>query len=448
MYLSRYLLPTLRENPAEAQIDSHKLMLRSGLIQQQVTGIYTWLPMGLRALRKIENIVRDEMDRAGAIELLMPTLQLAELWRESGRYDAYGPEMLRVRDRHDRELLYGPTNEEMITDIFRTHAHSYRNLPLNLYQVQWKFRDEQRPRFGVLRGREFLMKDGYSFDLDEPAAHRSYQRMFVAYLRMFARMGITAIPMRAETGPIGGDLSHEFLVLADTGESAVYCDSDLLTLATPGDDVDYRSDLGELIQPWTTRYAATEDVHDVERFESEVPSQRRLHTRGIEVGQIFYFGTKYAEPMHALVTGADGVKRPVHGGCYGVGLSRLVGAIIEASHDEHGIVWPDAVAPFQVGLINLQVGDAGSDAACRKLYEQLGEAGFDVLLDDTDERAGSKFKTMDLIGLPWQIIVGPRGMKDGQVELKRRATGARELLPIDAVLGKLITASFISGKRA
>jgi prolyl-tRNA synthetase len=439
MHLSRYLLPTLRENPSEAQIVSHRLMLRAGMIQQEAAGIYAWLPMGLRVLRKIENIVREEMDRAGALELLMPTLQLADLWRESGRYDAYGPEMLRLRDRHERELLYGPTNEEMVTDIFRTHVHSYRDLPLNLYQVQWKFRDEQRPRFGVLRGREFLMKDGYSFDVDEAGARRAYQRMFIAYLRMFARMGITAIPMRADTGPIGGDLSHEFLVLAETGESEVYCDSDLLTLPTPGCDAVCSSDLAMLIQPWTTPYAATEDVHDATRFEREVPSERRVHTRGIEVGQIFYFGTKYAEPMKVRVTDADGVGRPVHGGSYGVGVSRLVGAIIEASHDEHGIVWPDAVAPFQVGLVNLQVGDATSDAACETLHSQLSAAGIDVLYDDTQERAGGKFKNMDLIGLPWQVIVGPRSLKDGQVELKRRATGAREQLPIGAVLNRLAT---------
>lgn len=439
MHLSRYLLPTLRETPSEAQIVSHRLMLRAGMIQQEAAGIYAWLPMGLRVLRKIERIVREEMDRAGALELLMPTLQLADLWRESGRYDAYGPEMLRLRDRHERELLYGPTNEEMVTDIFRTHVRSYRNLPLNLYQVQWKFRDEQRPRFGVLRGREFLMKDGYSFDVDEAGARRAYQRMFVAYLRMFSRMGITAIPMRAETGPIGGDLSHEFLVLAETGESAVYCDSDLLTLPTPGSNVDYSGDLDALIQPWTTPYAATEDVHDAARFEREVPDERRVHTRGIEVGQIFYFGTKYAEPLKALVTDADGVSRPIHGGSYGVGVSRLVGAIIEASHDEHGIVWPDAVAPFQVGLINLQVGDATCDAACETLHAQLTAAGIDVLYDDTQERAGGKFKNMDLIGLPWQVIVGPRGLKDGQVELKRRATGAREQLSIDAILNRLVS---------
>lgn len=440
MRLSRYLLPTLKETPAEAQIVSHRLMLRAGMIRQEAAGIYAWLPLGLQVLRKIERIVREEMHRAGALELLMPTLQLAELWRESGRYDAYGPEMLRIRDRNERELLYGPTNEEMVTDIFRANVRSYRDLPMNLYHVQWKFRDEQRPRFGVLRGREFLMKDAYSFDLDEAAARRSYQRMFVAYLRMFSRMGLVAIPMRAETGPIGGDLSHEFIVLADTGESDVYCDRQLLELPAPDEHVDYEGDLAALIDPWTRPYAATEDVHDAERFEREVAAERRLHTRGIEVGQIFYFGTKYAEPMKALVTGADGVERPIHGGSYGVGVSRLVGAIIEASHDERGIIWPDAVAPFQVGLINLQQGNPDTDAACETIYAKLRQSGVEVLYDDTGARAGGKFANMDLIGLPWQLAVGPRELKNGQVELKRRATDERSVLTIEAALAALIDA--------
>jgi prolyl-tRNA synthetase len=438
MRLSRYLLPTSKDNPAEAQIVSHRLMLRAGMIRQEAAGIYAWLPLGLRVLRKIEAIVRDELNRAGAVELLMPTLQLADLWRESGRYDAYGPEMLRIRDRHERELLYGPTNEEMITEIFRATVRSYRDLPMNLYQVQWKFRDEQRPRFGVLRGREFLMKDGYSFDLDEAGARLSYQRMFVAYLRMFARMGLTAIPMRAETGPIGGDLSHEFIVLADTGESAVYVDRELLSLPIPGEDVDYQGDLGGWVDAWATPYAATEDVHEVERFEREVPAERRLQTRGIEVGQIFYFGTKYSAPMKTAVTGADGNDHLIHGGCYGVGVSRLIGAIIEASHDERGIVWPDSVAPFHVGLVNLQQGDEQTDMACDALYTELTRAGVEVLYDDTAERAGGKFATMDLIGLPWQLVVGPRDLKQGLVELKRRATGERETLPIDTALARLL----------
>ena len=434
MRLSRYFLPTLKDNPAEAQIASHRLMLRAGLIRQEAAGIYAWLPLGLRVLRNVERIVREEMDRAGALELLMPTLQLADLWRESGRYEAYGPEMLRIRDRHERELLYGPTNEEMITEIFRAGVRSYRDLPLNLYHVQWKFRDEQRPRFGVMRGREFLMKDGYSFDLDEAGARRSYNRMFVAYLRAFSRMGLRAIPMRAETGPIGGDLSHEFIVLADTGESDVYCDRALLELPVPAADLDYEGDLETDIRRWTAPYAATSDVHDAVRCEREVPAERRLHTRGIEVGQIFYFGTKYSEPMRAAVTLPDGSSRPIHGGSYGIGVSRLVGAIIEASHDEHGIVWPQAVAPFDVGLISLKPGDAAIDQACERLSAALQAAGLGVLYDDTGERAGAKFANMDLIGLPWQITVGPRGIAAGVVELKRRADGERmELTPEAAV---------------
>jgi prolyl-tRNA synthetase len=440
MRLSRYLLPTLKENPAEAQVVSHRLMLRAGMIRQEAAGIYAWLPLGLRALRKVECIVREEMDRAGAIELLMPTLQLAELWRESGRYDAYGPEMLRITDRHQRELLYGPTNEEMVTEIFRSYVSSWRSLPLNLYQVQWKFRDEQRPRFGLMRGREFLMKDAYSFDLDEAGAQRSYQRMFVAYLRMFARIGLKAIPMRAETGPIGGDLSHEFIVLAQTGESAVYCDKGVLDLPIPDVDVDYADDLQPIIDAWTAPYAATEDVHDAARFEREVAPEHRVNTRGIEVGQIFYFGTKYSLPMKATVTGADGMNVPIHGGCYGVGVSRLLGTIIEASHDELGIVWPASVAPFTVGLINLKPGDARTDAACESLYAQIEAAGLDVLHDDTDDRAGAKFARMDLIGLPWQLIVGPRGLDGGVVELKQRSSGERRELSIDAVVQTLAAA--------
>ena len=437
MRLSRYLLPVLKETPAEAQIVSHRLMLRAGMIRQEAAGIYAWLPLGLRILKNIERIVREEMNRAGAVELLMPTLQLADLWRESGRYDAYGPEMLRIRDRHDRELLYGPTNEDMITEIFRAGVRSYRSLPMNLYHMQWKFRDEQRPRFGVMRGREFLMKDAYSFDVDEAAARRSYNRMFVAYLRTFARMGLKAIPMRAETGPIGGDLSHEFIVLAETGESAVFCDRRALDLAARGDDVDYDSDLASVIERWTNLYAATEDVHDAARFEREVEVENRVHTRGIEVGQVFYFGTKYSQPMKASVSGPDGIERPVHGGSYGIGISRLVGAIIEASHDDAGIIWPVSVAPFEVELINLKRGDAVTDTACEDLYAKLQAAGVDVLYDDTDERAGVKFSTMDLIGLPWQLVVGPRGLANGVVELKHRASGERNEVTPDAALEKL-----------
>jgi prolyl-tRNA synthetase len=434
MRLSRFFLPILRETPKEAEIVSHRLMLRAGMIRQEAAGIYAWLPLGFRVLKKVEQIVREEQDRAGAIELLMPTLQLADLWRESGRYEAYGPEMLRIKDRHERELLYGPTNEEMITEIFRAYVRSYKDLPLNLYHIQWKFRDEQRPRFGVMRGREFLMKDAYSFDIDKEAARLSYNKMFVAYLRTFARMGLKAIPMAAETGPIGGDLSHEFIVLAETGESAVYCDRDVLDLPVPRADVDYDGDLAPIIKQWTRLYAATEDVHDAARFEREVPPERRVHTRGIEVGQIFYFGTKYSESMKAVVAGPDGAERPIHGGSYGVGVSRLVGALIEAFHDDAGIKWPEAVAPFRVAVVNLKQGGAETDAASESLYRQLLAKGVDVLYHDLDERPGSKFATMDLIGVPWQILVGPKGLAEGKVELKRRADGTRDLVtPAEAV---------------
>ncbi|HEX9587014.1 MAG TPA: proline--tRNA ligase [Bradyrhizobium sp.] len=437
MRLSRFFLPILKENPKDAEIVSHRLMLRAGMMRQEAAGIYAWLPLGLRVLKKIEQIVREEQNRAGAIELLMPTLQLADLWRKSGRYDAYGPEMLRITDRHKRELLYGPTNEEMITEIFRSYRVSYKNLPLNLYHIQWKFRDEQRPRFGVMRGREFLMKDAYSFDIDEAAARRSYNRMFVAYLRTFARMGLQAIPMRAETGPIGGDLSHEFIVLAETGESAVYCDSDVLDLPVPGEEIDYDGDLSPIIEQWTSVYAATEDVHDADRFDREVPAHKKVQTRGIEVGQIFYFGTKYSEAMKAVVVGPNGVARPIHGGSYGVGVSRLVGAIIEACHDEAGIKWPDAVAPFSVAILNLKQGLGETDRACEWLYQGLSTKGFDVLYDDTDQQAGAKFATADLIGIPWQIMVGPRTLAEGKVEIKRRSNGMRELISLTEVLAWL-----------
>src|SRR3974390_2900074 len=437
MRLSRYFLPLLRETPKEAEIASHRLMLRAGMIRQEAAGIYAWLPLGLRVLRNIEAIVREEQNRAGAIEVLMPTLQLADLWRESGRYDAYGPEMLRITDRHKRELLYGPTNEEMITEIFRAYVKSYKSLPLNLYHIQWKFRDEQRPRFGVMRGREFLMKDAYSFDIDEAAARRAYNRMFVAYLRTFDRMGLKAIPMRAETGPIGGDLSHEFIVLAETGESAVYCDSNVLNLPVPGDDVDYEGDLAPIIKQWTSVYAATEDVHDAARFEREVPAENRVHTRGIEVGQIFYFGTKYSDSMNALVAGADGVEVPIHGGSYGVGVSRLVGAIIEACHDEAGIKWPEAVAPFKAIILKLKEGADDPDAACEKLYRDLTVKGVEVLYDDTDQRAGAKFAAADLIGIPWPLMVGPKGLAEGKIEIKRRSDGSRESLTAADVVARI-----------
>ena len=436
MRLSRYFLPTLKETPSEAQIVSHRLMLRAGLIRQEAAGIYAWLPLGLRVLKKIEQIVREEQERAGAVEILMPTMQLADLWRESGRYDAYGPEMLRIVDRHKRDMLYGPTAEEVVTDIFRSFVKSYRDLPLNLFNIQWKFRDEQRPRFGVMRGREFLMKDAYSFDVDEAAARKSYNRMFVAYLNTFSRLGLKAVPMRADTGPIGGDLSHEFIILADTGESQVFCDRRLVDMPAPGPDVDW-NDLQSTVDQRTALYAATDEMHEADRFDAEVAEGDRLTARGIEVGHIFYFGTKYSKPMKAIVAGPDGKDVPVHMGSYGVGVSRLIGAIIEASHDAAGIIWPEAVAPFDVGVINLRPNDEAVSAACEDAWAKLKAAGKTVLYDDRDERPGGKFATADLIGLPWQLIIGPKGLADGVVELKRRATGERETLPLDAALQKL-----------
>ncbi|MDZ4362657.1 proline--tRNA ligase [Brevundimonas sp.] len=436
MRLSRYFLPTLKDTPSEAQIISHQLMLRAGLVRQEAAGIYAWLPLGLRVLRRIETIVREEQERAGAVELLMPTLQLADLWRESGRYDAYGPEMLRITDRHERELLYGPTNEEMITDIFRAYVKSYKALPLNLFHIQWKFRDERRPRFGVMRGREFLMKDAYSFDVDEASARKAYNRMFVAYLNTFARMGLKAVPMRADTGPIGGDLSHEFIVLAETGESAVFCDRKLVEMPAPGTDVDW-NDLQAIVDERISLYAATEEMHEPDAFESQTAEGDRLSARGIEVGHIFYFGTKYSVPMKANVQGPDGKDAPVHMGSYGVGVSRLLGAIIEASHDDAGIIWPDAVAPFDVVVINLRTNDEAVCVACEDAVGRLEAAGFDVLYDDTDERPGGKFATADLIGIPWQLTIGPKAVAEGVVELKRRATGEKVTLPLDAALERL-----------
>ncbi|WP_224702479.1 proline--tRNA ligase [Devosia aquimaris] len=437
MRLSRYFLPVLRDVPKDAEIVSHRLMLRAGMVRQQASGLYTWLPLGYKVLMKVQKIIEEEQNRSGAVQLLMPTIQSADLWRESGRYDAYGKEMLRIEDRHEREFLYGPTNEEMITDIFRTYVKSYKDLPLNLYHIQWKFRDEVRPRFGTMRSREFLMKDAYSFDLDKEDAVKAYERMFVAYMRTYARMGLTAIPMRADTGPIGGDLSHEWIVLADTGESAVFCDKRLLDKPIPGPDTDFRGDLKPIFEDWTSLYAATEEMVDMAEFEASVPEENRVSARGIEVGHIFYFGTKYSEPMKATVTGPDGKEITVHMGSYGIGPTRLVPALIEAFHDEAGIVWPVSVAPFEAVLINLKAGDAECDAACDALYAELTAAGIDMLYDDRDQGAGAKFTTADLIGIPYQIILGPRGLKSGEAEIKHRKTGERETLPIAAAVARL-----------
>ena len=435
MRLTNYFLPTLKEDPAEAQISSHRLMLRAGLIRQANAGIYSWLPMGLRVLRKVEKIVREEQNRAGAQELLMPTIQSAELWQESGRYDGYCKEMLRIIDRHDREMLYGPTNEELITDIFRQTIRSYKDLPKNLYHIQWKFRDEVRPRFGVMRGREFLMKDGYSFDVNYENARNSYNRMFVSYLRTFARMGLQAIPMQADTGPIGGDLSHEFIILAETGESEVFCHKDYLEFNALSEAPNYEVDLSSVVKKWTNLYAATDEKHDASQ--AKELGDDLISARGIEVGHIFYFGSKYSKAMGATVTGADGEALIPEMGSYGIGVSRLVGAIIEDYHDENGIIWPDNVAPFSVGVINLRTGDKECDEVCEDIVRRLETAGKEVLYDDRDERAGTKFATMDLIGLPWQLVVGPRGLKNGVVEIKRRETGEREELSVDSALSRL-----------
>ena len=435
MRLTDYFLPTLKEDPAEAQIVSHRLMLRAGMVRQSAAGIYSWLPLGLRVLRKIEAIVREEQNLAGAIEVLMPTLQPADIWRESGRYEDYGKEMLRITDRADRDLLYGPTNEELITQIFRDSVRSYKQLPCNLYHIQWKFRDEIRPRFGVMRGREFLMKDAYSFDIDEASARVAYQKMFVAYLRTFARLGLRALPVAADTGPIGGDLSHEFIILAETGESEVFCHADLLERPAPA--ADYSGDLEAVIAPFTTLYARSDEKHEPEVFETDVPAEKQVRARGIEVGHIFYFGQKYSEPMQCRVAGADGKEIAVHGGSYGIGVSRLVGGIIEACHDEAGIVWPWAVAPFQIGLINLKPGDAQTDELSERLYAALTQKGLDVLYDDRDERAGSKFSDMDLIGVPWQAVIGLRGAAAGEIEGKNRKNGDKQTLDFEAACALL-----------
>ena len=437
--LSRSFLPVLKESPSDAQIVSHKLMLRAGLVRQTAAGIYAWLPLGFRVLKKIEQIVREEQDKAGAIELLMPTLQSADLWRQSGRYDAYGPEMLRIKDRQDREMLYGPTNEEMITDIFKGDVKSYRDLPRTLYHIQWKFRDEVRPRFGVMRGREFLMKDAYSFDLDEAGARQSYYTQLLAYLRTFQRLGIQAVPMKAASGPIGGDLSHEFIVLAPTGESEVFYDAAFEEFDWTQAELRYDDAAGlqSLFDRVSSTYSATDETHDEARW-AEVPTDRQRQGRGIEVGHIFYFGTKYSDSMGLKVSGPDGSMVTPEMGSYGIGVSRLVGAIIEASHDENGIIWPEAVAPWKVGLVTMRGDDAASIAAADEIYARLNAAGVEVLYDDRDERGGVKLGSMDLIGLPWQLIIGPRGLASGVVELKNRRSGDKEELSIESALERLI----------
>lgn len=411
MRASVYFYPTLKETPQEAQIASHRLMLRAGMISQVTSGIYSWLPLGLKVLQKIEQIVREEQNRAGSLEVLMPTIQPAELWIKSGRYHDYGKEMLRIIDRHERDMLYGPTAEEVITDIFARFIKTYRDLPKRFYNIQWKFRDEIRPRFGVMRGREFLMKDNYSFDLTLEGAKASYQAMLEAYVKTFARMDLTAIPVRADSGAIGGDLSHEFQILADTGESEIFYDEAYETL-----DVNTLT-----LERLQTLYAASDELHDPKNC--PVPKERLKTARGIEVGHVFYFGTKYSVPLGAYVMGPDGKQVPVEMGSYGIGVSRLLGAIIEAHHDDRGIKWPLSVAPFRVGLLNLNIKDQACTKLCEDIYNKLLQANVEVLYDDRDMGAGAKFADLDLIGLPWQIIIGPRSVASGQCEVKNRRTG-------------------------
>ncbi len=435
MRLSRYFMPTLKETPAEAQVMSHRLMMRAGMIRQASAGIYSWLPLGHKVLENIDRIVREEQDLMGCQQMLMPTIQSADLWRESGRYDDYGPEMLRITDRHGRDMLYGPTNEEQITEIFANLVRSYRDLPQLLYHIQWKFRDEVRPRFGVMRGREFLMKDAYSFDISKEEGRRSYNKFFVSYLRTYERMGLKAIPMAADTGPIGGDLSHEFLIIADTGESEIACHRDFMSMSLADTKVDFDSDLQPIVDTFTAKYAATDDKRDPTT--EAALGEDLLVARGIEVGHIFHFGSKYSEPLGAKVTDADGKEAVIQMGSYGIGVSRLVAAIIEAYHDDDGIIWPESVAPFHVGLINLKAGDADCDKACDDIYAVLNDKGIDTLYDDREIRAGGKFADMDLIGLPWQLIIGPRGLKNNVVELKNRKSGEREELSLESALSKL-----------
>ena len=437
MKLSNYFLPVLKETPADAEIASHKYMLRAGMISQSSSGIYSWLPLGLKVLKKIENIVREEQDAAGVNEILMPTIQPADIWKESGRYDDYGKEMLRINDRQDREMLYGPTNEEQVTDIFRRSIKSYKELPSLLYHIQWKFRDELRPRFGIMRGREFLMKDAYSFDLDMDASRTTYNKFFVCYLKTFERLGLKAIPMAAETGPIGGDMSHEFLIISDTGESDIYFDKRILDLIDIDKNLDYENDLSTIVSSYQDFYAAADDKHSEEEFEKSVPKEFKSNTKGIEVGHIFNFSSKYSEPMKANVLNSNGKAVPVHMGSYGIGISRLVGAIIESSHDENGIIWPDSVAPFAVGLINLKAKDKDAIAMCEAVYQDLISAEIDCLYDNKDDSAGAKFSRMDLIGLPKQIIFGNNSIKDSTVEIKDRKTGDTELVKINEIVSKI-----------
>jgi prolyl-tRNA synthetase len=422
MKRSNLFLPTLKENPAEAKITSHRLMLRAGMVRQSSSGIYSWLPIGLKVLKNIEKIIRFEQDLISQ-ELLMPTIQDSEIWKKSGRFNDYGKEMLTFKDRHDHHLLYGPTNEELITDIISKNIMSYKSLPLCLYHIQWKFRDEIRPRFGVMRGREFLMKDAYSFDISKEDAIKCYNRMFLSYLRIFEKMELKSIPVSADTGPIGGDLSHEFIILADTGESEVYLDKNLLKEEVPNINYDDSKGIEKLVNSLTSFYAAADDKHNEEEYINVVSKNNRLNTKGIEVGHLFYFGSKYSIPLDAKVNSKEGTTIPIEMGSYGIGVSRLVGAIIDAHHDEKGICWPESVAPFLFGIVNLRQNNEECYDLSDMIYNHLLSKGVSVLYDDREEGAGIKLAEMDLIGIPWQIRIGPRGIKNDNFELLQRKTG-------------------------
>ena len=434
MLWSNYFIPTQKEKPIDAKIPSHQLMIRSGMIKQESAGIYSWLPIGLKVLKKIEKIVREEQEKAGAIEILMPTLQSSELWSESGRYDSYGDEMLRITDRHSRTLVYGPTNEEQVTEIFRKYIKSYKSLPLNLFHIQWKFRDEVRPRFGVMRGREFLMKDAYSFDLNQEEAKLSYYKMFIAYLKTFKRLGLNAIPVAADSGPIGGNLSHEFSIVAETGESEIFCDSNLLEIDIDENIYNSNDKIISVVENYLNFYSATDDKHDEKKFNNLVSKNNQLNGRGIEVGHIFSFGDKYSNPMKASISGSDGKISDVFMGSYGIGVSRLVAAIIETSNDEKGIIWPTSVAPFLVNIINLKNKDDNCKNKCLEIHNNLAKNDIESIIDDRDESAGKKFSDSDLIGFPVTIIVGPRELENGNVEIKFRKEGSNQILPYSNVL--------------
>ena len=437
MLWSNYFIPTQKENPSDAKIPSHQLMIRSGMIKQESAGIYSWLPLGIKVLKNIEKIIREEQVRAGAIEILMPTLQSSDLWNESGRYDGYGEEMLRVIDRHDRTLIYGPTNEEQVTEIFRKYIRSYKNLPLNLFHIQWKFRDEIRPRFGVMRGREFLMKDSYSFDLDEDSAKKSYYKMFVAYLKTFQRMSLKVIPVSADSGPIGGSLSHEFSVIAPTGESEIFCDKNLLDLDINKKSYSNDDEITQTVEDYLSFYSATDEKYNESDFNNNVEKSNQISGRGIEVGHIFSFGDKYSKPMKASVVNIDGKNSNVYMGSYGIGVSRLVATIIECFNDDNGIIWPISVAPFKVNIINLKNNDEECLKKCIEIHDLLENQGIETIFDNRDESAGRKFSDADLIGVPFQLIVGPRELKNGNVELKNRKTDAKEILSFDSAINKI-----------